>query len=240
MLFRSPFLDHISVATKDRPCNDLLMFKIRDGKLNLTVINRSNDITLGLFNVNIIQFTTIQQAMAHLLGVDLGVYRHVSDSFHMYTDEPWKTIQARVSAGYERGHISYYTLDDINLGCGPLFLSIENMDHELGSLFEVIDAMNCKFVRFKDSDIGRNDCDVLVHCGWTWAISLLAAAHLNMQQGHYTRAAELAVIARSRVPDFATMFMQTLYHRSDKHAKVKDIIIDSITKELFDLYVRNW
>ena len=35
-------------ATKDRPCNDMVMFKLRDGKLRMTVCNRSNDATICL------------------------------------------------------------------------------------------------------------------------------------------------------------------------------------------------
>lgn len=79
---------------KDLPCNDLIMFKIRDGKLNMTVCNRSNDIILGAYNVNQVQFSYIQEYVASMVGCAMGEYRQVSDSYHAYLDNPlWEKLQ---------------------------------------------------------------------------------------------------------------------------------------------------
>lgn len=88
-----PFLDNVSVKTKDRPCNITLTFKIRNGKLNMTVFNRSNDIHLGLYGVNFVQFGCIQEFLAATLGVGIGPYTHISDSLHVYDDSP---VTARI------------------------------------------------------------------------------------------------------------------------------------------------
>lgn len=80
--------DRLDRKTVDRPCNFSLIFKITEKKLNLTVINRSNDILLGLFNVNIPIFTSIQEMVGAMLGVEVGEYYHFTNSFHMYLDHP--------------------------------------------------------------------------------------------------------------------------------------------------------
>lgn len=79
-----PFLD--SKVSKDIPCNDMLFFKVRDGRLNMTVLNRSNDVHLGFPVTNTFQFTMIQEVVALMLGVDMGTYCQFSDSLHMYMD----------------------------------------------------------------------------------------------------------------------------------------------------------
>lgn len=74
---------------KDIPCNDLIMLKIREGKLRMTVCNRSNDVVLGLFGANVVQFSTLLKYMAGRIGVGIGTYTQVSDSFHVYVDNPY-------------------------------------------------------------------------------------------------------------------------------------------------------
>ena len=81
-------IDHVDVNTIDRPCNVSFFFLIRDGKLDLTISNRSNDVNLGLFNANIVQFSVILETMALLLGVPVGKQVHFINSLHYYTDDP--------------------------------------------------------------------------------------------------------------------------------------------------------
>ena len=63
----NPLLD-LGVSTKDMPCNDMLMFKIRDKKLITTIQNRSNDLHLGL-PTNIFQFSFMPELMSQCLNV---------------------------------------------------------------------------------------------------------------------------------------------------------------------------
>jgi len=72
----------------DIPCNDLLFFKLRNGKLNLSVANRSNDIIWGAYGTNAVQFSMILEYVATILGVKVGTYRQVSDSYHLYPGLP--------------------------------------------------------------------------------------------------------------------------------------------------------
>lgn len=78
---------------KDMPCNCTLTFKIRDGRLHLTVFNRSNDMLWGAYGANVVQFSTIQEYVASMLGVPVGSYSVWSDSAHVYVDEPaWQRV----------------------------------------------------------------------------------------------------------------------------------------------------
>lgn len=71
--------------SKDLPCNDLLMFKIRGGKLHTTISNRSNDLHWGL-PTNVFQFSFLTEIMSEILQVELGTQTHNSQSLHFYTD----------------------------------------------------------------------------------------------------------------------------------------------------------
>lgn len=85
-----PKLD-LRAETKDVPCNDMVTFKVRDGRLNMTVFNRSNDVIWGAYGANAVQFSFLLQYMAASLGLEVGHYTQVSDSYHVYTDNPlWK------------------------------------------------------------------------------------------------------------------------------------------------------
>ena len=88
MTFWHPNFDNYEIETIDRPCNVGLFFLIRDGKLDLTIFCRSNDVTWGLFNTNIVQFSVILESMALLLGVPVGKQIHMINSLHYYTDNP--------------------------------------------------------------------------------------------------------------------------------------------------------
>lgn len=80
--------EDLTAQTFDPPCNDLLMFKLRRGALDMTVHCRSNDLHWGLHAVNIPQFGILQEYLAARLGVALGPQIHWSDSLHLYTDGP--------------------------------------------------------------------------------------------------------------------------------------------------------
>lgn len=87
MTFWNPNFDNIGANTIDRPCNVSQHFLIRDGKLDLTIFCRSNDINLGLFNANIVQFSVILETMAMLLDIPIGKQIHFIDSLHYYIDD---------------------------------------------------------------------------------------------------------------------------------------------------------
>lgn len=87
MTLHIPPFDAASVKTNDRPCNIVSMFKIRDGRLNLHQVLRSNDLVWGLSNANIFQWSTILETLAAWLDLPVGEIVFYSDSLHVYLEE---------------------------------------------------------------------------------------------------------------------------------------------------------
>ena len=72
---------------KDVPCNTQIYFKIgTDGRLNMTVANRSNDIIWGAYGANAVHMSMLQEFMAAWVGVPVGKYWQVSNDYHAYVD----------------------------------------------------------------------------------------------------------------------------------------------------------
>jgi thymidylate synthase len=73
--------------TKDVPCTRTLTFLRSDtGKLNLTVYMRSNDLVWGTTGVNIFNYTFMQEYLAAILGLEVGLYYHIVNNLHYYPD----------------------------------------------------------------------------------------------------------------------------------------------------------
>lgn len=86
--------DHndLTKKTKDKACNTQVFFEIRggftagSGQLNMTVINRSNDMWWGCYGANVVHFSVLQEFVAAAVNVPLGEYRQFSHNLHLYTD----------------------------------------------------------------------------------------------------------------------------------------------------------
>jgi len=72
--------------SKDIPCNTQVVLRIEDGRLAMTVFNRSNDLWLGV-PYNWFVFRVLQSFIANELGLDAGFQRHVSTCMHLYTKD---------------------------------------------------------------------------------------------------------------------------------------------------------
>jgi hypothetical protein len=73
---------------KDRPCNTHVYFDCRGLRLNMTVCCRSNDMLWGAYGANVVHFSILQEVLAAEIGVPVGIYRQVSNNFHVYTNLP--------------------------------------------------------------------------------------------------------------------------------------------------------
>lgn len=69
--------------TKDKQCTVALQFLVRRGKLNLTVMMRSNDVYFGL-PYDYLYFVSLMHFVAEKLNVKLGSYTHHAVSMHLY------------------------------------------------------------------------------------------------------------------------------------------------------------
>ena len=70
---------------RDIPCNLSALPSVgMDGRLNLTVYNRSNDMVWGAYGANSVHFSVLQEVIAAGVGVPVGRYYQVSNNFHGY------------------------------------------------------------------------------------------------------------------------------------------------------------
>jgi len=76
----------LAVPHKEVPCTTFLQFLVRDKKLHMIASMRSNDVHSGLVH-DLFSFTMIQEIVARSVGVDLGWYKHVVGSLHLYDDD---------------------------------------------------------------------------------------------------------------------------------------------------------
>ncbi len=87
-----------NVESNDIPCNTTVAFLARSGVLNMTVFCRSNDLIWGQSGANAVQFSMLQEVIAALVGVKVGIYYQISNSYHVYDQrEDWK----KLVTGYE-------------------------------------------------------------------------------------------------------------------------------------------
>jgi thymidylate synthase len=79
----------------DIPCNQLVNLKVREGHLDLSVTNRSNDIYLGV-PYNVLQYHALQTYLAAELNLLPGKQIHFIDSLHFY-ERDLESMRALIS-----------------------------------------------------------------------------------------------------------------------------------------------
>ena len=72
--------------TFDTPCTYAVQFTILNGKLNMSVVMRSNDLWYGFCNDQY-QFSNLQMYVAYQLGLPVGTYYHFAHNLHLYNDK---------------------------------------------------------------------------------------------------------------------------------------------------------
>jgi thymidylate synthase len=81
--------DDFYVAThggKAVPCNTHCYLAIRNGRLNLTVCNRSNDLIFGMLGANAVHMSFLLEYIAMRVGVPMGSYFQFTNNMHVYLD----------------------------------------------------------------------------------------------------------------------------------------------------------
>lgn len=87
----NPAHDFHDYESRDICCTLSLIFRLREGKLNLTCTMRSNDVLLGV-PYDLTQFTFLQSVLACWLGVEVGEYYHFTANLHAY-ERDWKKLE---------------------------------------------------------------------------------------------------------------------------------------------------
>lgn len=78
----------------DHPCNTAIYLKIRNERLQMTILCRSNDAIWGQTGANVVHFSMLGEYLAARVGVPLGQMHTLSDSLHVYTELPiWTAVK---------------------------------------------------------------------------------------------------------------------------------------------------
>jgi thymidylate synthase len=86
-----PVVD-LNLPSLDLPCNTQVYFRSRPSDdhdvgprvLDITVLCRSNDMVMGAYGANAVHMSVMGEIVAGLAGMRPGVYRQVSNNFHVY------------------------------------------------------------------------------------------------------------------------------------------------------------
>lgn len=70
--------------TFDVPCNNLINWLIRDGRLNMSITQRSSDIYYGFSGINTFEWSVLHQMMAHWTNTQMGSLTYFINSLHLY------------------------------------------------------------------------------------------------------------------------------------------------------------
>lgn len=96
----------------DPACLQHIQFFIRDNKLHMKVLFRSNDACKATF-MNAFALIMIQKMIADELGIKVGTYTHRANSFHCY-EKDFKMLDGYVNRihDYGEGYLAYDYEDD--------------------------------------------------------------------------------------------------------------------------------
>jgi Thymidylate synthase len=115
----------LGTDSKDLPCNATVILRAIEGRLDMTVCNRSNDIILGAYGANVVQFSILQEYICARAGLLPGVYYQISNNYHLYMEDPyWKKWSALYPHGMQLVQDPYtaYTPEcDWNIKATPVF-----------------------------------------------------------------------------------------------------------------------
>lgn len=147
-----PRKDTMLVGCHDYPCNSFLQFILRDGKLNLSIYRRSNDIIWGL-PYNVIQFSYLLEMMAGWLNVEVGNVREFINCLHVYFGNDPKQDETTLLVE-NSGVVDLYTdsNDGKTKGIIPLDarMSKENFDKFFKEFYVIESKLRNDFQNTKD------------------------------------------------------------------------------------------
>lgn len=172
--------------TLDKACNMQCVFRVRNDKLTLTVYNRSNDILWGTYGANAVQFSMILEYVAAHLGLEMGTYTQVSNSYHVYTTGPGGELWEKLKQEYNAYYNPYDLVEKMSLIVNE---DSDEFDHDLNLLFGVYDYS------FAEDKSGRSGLKAIVATkAWkTNYFRMLVVPMLQVFIKHKEQGAEAAI-----------------------------------------------
>lgn len=98
------------IDSDDPACLQHIQYFIRDGKLDCSVLFRSNDAVKATF-MNAFALIMLQKRIADKLGVEVGTYTHRANSFHAY-ERDWQLLKSYVERIYNGIDLTYDFVGD--------------------------------------------------------------------------------------------------------------------------------
>jgi hypothetical protein len=105
----------------------------------MTVCCRSNDMLWGAYGANAVHMSVLQEYVATMVGVEMGEYRQVSDSFHIYLfgkNPTWDKVKDLTIDPYTFRHLKN-PYDRIEHKYTPLITDPEVFNWELKRFFTI-------------------------------------------------------------------------------------------------------
>lgn len=103
---------------KDVPCNTAVYVLVREGRLEITVTCRSNDMLWGAHGANAVHFSMLQEYLAAGVGVPVGRMFQVSNNYHAYE----ATLTAELASSLLAPETNPYDREDRNEPIEPFRL----------------------------------------------------------------------------------------------------------------------
>lgn len=114
---------------KDIPCNNWVHFLNRNGELDMHVAIRSNDLIWGWSGINAFEWSAIQEIVAGILGINVGMLHFSISSLHIY-DRHWerarKIAESHVPESFHQNRFN-----------GEFARSVLELDRLIGLWFNV-------------------------------------------------------------------------------------------------------
>lgn len=115
--------------SKDIPCTLTLQFMIREGKLNLIVNMRSNDVLWGV-PYDVQSFCFIQEMIAACLKIPVGYYAHHVGSMHIYESTEQQLIDVLNGSREKYDHVLPQIEWDMFDGIQNMFSKFWTLEYE--------------------------------------------------------------------------------------------------------------
>jgi hypothetical protein len=133
--------EDLNKSTKDKACNMSCVFRIREGHLELTVYNRSNDMVWGAYGANAVQFSMLQEYVAAHLNLPLGAYTQITNSYHVYTTGAAGELWEKLNKEYVPNQLIYNQFTQLVY---MLNHDMEDFEHDLKLFFNTYDEFGLR------------------------------------------------------------------------------------------------
>lgn len=124
-----PQLD-LDVNSKDLPCNTQLYFRVTNGSLHMTVLNRSNDMVWGMLGANYVHMGILLEYIANSADLKVGSLYQFTNNLHVYEgwggDDKWQAVP---NHWYRRNPtFNRWEFSDVNFDWGEAADFVEDPD----------------------------------------------------------------------------------------------------------------